>query len=175
MKILFENYTFNAASKQITFNTDEALTLERLLIITNVTDNIIIYNFADPNAGGTFANNVLTLNYNTTAMGNSDKLQIFIENQATPSSEETLQYLSDQTALLGRMVKLLEPSSRQNSAGLQQVDVAASSGLINQRAWDIYPGPLSPNIGSLMMQAESSFVLQSRIAYATLRQNLEFN
>lgn len=175
MKILFEDYVFNAATKQVTFNTAESLTLERLLIITNVTDNVIIYNFADPNAGGTIVNNVLTLAYDTTAMSSTDRLQIFIESQSTPASDETLQYLSDQTALLGRITKLLEPSSRQNSAGLQQVDLAASSGIINQRGWDIYPGPLSPNIGSLIMQAESSFVLQSRIAYATLRQHLEFN
>ena len=110
MKILFEDYTFNAATQQITFNTTETITLERLLIITNVTDNLIIYNFADPNLGGTITNNVLTLNYNTTTMSNTDRLQIFIENQLTPASEESLQYLQDQTALLGRMVKLLEPS-----------------------------------------------------------------
>ena len=49
MKILFEDYTFNAAAKQITFNTSETITLPQLLLITNVTDNLIIYNFADPN------------------------------------------------------------------------------------------------------------------------------
>jgi hypothetical protein len=172
MKILFEDYVFNAATKQVTFNTDEALTLERMLIITNVTDNVIIYNFADPNAGGTMAGNILTLTYNTTAMSNTDKLQIFIESQSTPASNETLQYLSDQTALLGRITKLLEPSSRQNAAGMQQVDVATSSGVINQRAFDTFNGP---SFNFLISTAESAFVLQSRIAYATLRQHLEFN
>jgi len=77
MKVLFENYSFNAASKQITFNTTSVIGLEDLLLITNVTDNVIIYNFADPTKGGTISNNVLTLTYNTTGMSNTDKLQIF--------------------------------------------------------------------------------------------------
>ena len=48
-------------------------------------------------------------------MSDSDSLQIFLENQYTPASQETLQYLSDQTALLGRVVKLLEPISNSSS------------------------------------------------------------
>ena len=172
MKILFEDYTFNAATQQITFNTTETITLERLLIITNVTDNLIIYNFADPNLGGTITNNVLTLNYNTTSMSNTDRLQIFIENQLTPASEESLQYLQDQTALLGRMVKLLEPSSRQNSFGMQQVDMAASTGIMLVRHETVINGPSG---GSTISAPESFFVIQSRIAYSALRNSMEFN
>lgn len=172
MKILFEDYTFNAATQQITFNTTETITLERLLIITNVTDNLIIYNFADPNLGGTITNNVLTLNYNTTTMSNTDRLQIFIENQLTPASEESLQYLQDQTALLSRMVKLLEPSSRQDSAGRQQIDMAASSGTMVTRIDTYLNGPSG---NTTITAAESVFNLQSRIAYSALRNQLEFS
>jgi len=172
MKILFEDYTFNAATQQIIFNTTETITLERLLIITNVTDNLIIYNFADPNLGGTITNNVLTLNYNTTSMSNTDRLQIFIENQLTPASEESLQYLQDQTALLGRMVKLLEPISRQDSAGRQQIDMAASSGTMITRIDTYLNGPAG---GTTIVAAESVFNLQSRIAYSALRNSMEFN
>jgi|694.fasta_scaffold00044_77 hypothetical protein len=172
MKILFEDYTFNAATQQITFNTTETITLERLLIITNVTDNLIIYNFADPNLGGTITNNVLTLNYNTTSMSNTDRLQIFIENQLTPASEESLQYLQDQTALLGRMVKLLEPISRQDSAGRQQIDMAASSGTMITRIDTYLNGPAG---STTIVAAESVFNLQSRIAYSALRNSMEFN
>ena len=172
MKILFEDYTFNAATQQITFDTTETITLERLLIITNVTDNLIIYNFADPNLGGTITNNVLTLNYNTTTMSNTDRLQIFIENQLTPASEESLQYLQDQTALLSRMVKLLEPSSRQDSAGRQQIDMAASSGTMVTRIDTYLNGPSG---NTTITAAESVFNLQSRIAYSALRNQLEFS
>lgn len=172
MKILFEDYTFNAAAKQITFNTSEAISLQQLLIITNVTDNLIIYNFADPNYGGSITNNVLTLTYNTSLMSDSDSLQIFLENQYTPASQETLQYLSDQTALLGRVVKLLEPSSRQDTAGRQSVDIGGSSGVVLTRGETFINGPSSV---STISAPESVFVLQSRIAYATLRNQLEFS
>ena len=175
MKILFEDYTFNAATQQITFNTTETITLERLLIITNVTDNLIIYNFADPNLGGTITNNVLTLNYNTTTMSNTDRLQIFIENQLTPASEESLQYLQDQTALLGRMVKLLEPSSRQNSSGMQQIDIGLSTATVPINQGSTFNSPSLGNTGFTIPTVESNFVLQSRIAYSALRNQLEFS
>ena len=175
MKILFEDYTFNAATQQITFNTTETITLERLLIITNVTDNLIIYNFADPNLGGTITNNVLTLNYNTTTMSNTDRLQIFIENQLTPASEESLQYLQDQTALLGRMVKLLEPSSRQNASGMQQIDIGAAAATIPINQGSTFNSPSFGSTGFTLPTVESNFVLQSRIAYSALRNSLEFS
>ena len=75
MKKLLTNYNFNAASKTITF--EENVVLEQLLLITNVTRNTIIYNFAS--SGGTLVGNVLTLSFNTTAMQNTDALQIFID------------------------------------------------------------------------------------------------
>lgn len=175
MKILYEDYSFNASAKTITFNTLDSISLEQLLLITNVTTNTIIYNFADSTLGGTVSGNVLTLNFNTTLMNNTDSIQIFLDNLATPASQETLQYLSDQTALLGRMVKLLEPISRQNVSGMQQVDVGASSGVINVRSFDVLNSPSLSGTGFIIPAVESMFVLQSRIAYATLRNQLEFS
>jgi hypothetical protein len=145
--------------------------LEQLLVITNVTDNIIIYNFADPSAGGTISNNVLTLNYNTVSMSNTDSLQIFLDNVLTPASDEMLQSIQEQTALLMRMVKLLEPSSRQNSTGMQQIELAST--IINQGVNQ--NATIFGVVGNSIATAESTFNLQSRVAYATLRQNLEFS
>jgi len=105
-------------------------------------------------------------------MNSGDSLQIFLDNLATPASQETLQYLSDQTALLGRMVKLLEPSSRQDSAGRQTIDIGGSSGTAVTRL-DTYIN--GPSFNSTIVAAESTLVLQSRIAYATLRNQLEFS
>jgi hypothetical protein len=79
MKKLITNYTFNPTAKTITFNDYSSINLERILLITNVTRNVIIYNFADPNKGGSVSNNVLTLNYDTTGMASTDKLQIFYD------------------------------------------------------------------------------------------------
>lgn len=171
MKILFEDYTFSAASKEITLNTTSIIGLSQLLIITNVSTNTIIYNFADPNAGGTIANNVLTLDYDTTSMNDSDNLQIFLDSLLTPASDEMLQSVQDQTEMLGRVVKLLEPSSRANVNGMQQVDLAASSANILQQQNITLIGAQSTSIQT----AESVFNLQSRVAYIALRQQLEFS
>jgi hypothetical protein len=171
MKILFEDYSFNASAKQIRFNTTSVIGLEQLLIITNVTDNIIIYNFADPAAGGTISNNVLTLDYNTVSMSNTDSLQIFLDNVLTPASDEMLQSIQEQTALLMRMVKLLEPSSRQNSTGMQQIELTSAPATVPVLQNNTYFGTQVNTIAT----AESTFNLQSRVAYATLRQNLEFS
>ena len=90
MKTLVTNYTFSASAKQITLTNYPSLRLDQILLITNVTDNIIIYNFADPTAGGTLAGNVLTLLYNTTSMSDSDRLQIFIDDYTVPATEASL-------------------------------------------------------------------------------------
>lgn len=79
MKTLVTSYTFDASEKQITFTGTAPQDISSVLLITNVTDGIIIYNFADPTTGGTLAGSVLTLKYNTTAMSDTDSLQIFID------------------------------------------------------------------------------------------------
>ena len=76
------SYSFNKTAKTITINlpnTTKAPTLESLLLITDVTNNIIIYNFADPAKGASLSGNVYTLDYdtNTGSFANTDKLQIY--------------------------------------------------------------------------------------------------
>ena len=72
------SYSFNKTAKTITFTDCGNLTLDNILLITNVTDHLIIYNFADQTTTGTMVNNVLTLSYDTSSMSNTDNLQIFI-------------------------------------------------------------------------------------------------
>jgi len=120
MKVLFQDYTFNAATKQITFDTTDVVSLAQVLVITNVTDNVIIYNFADPAKGGVIANNVLTLTYDTTTMSNSDSLQIFLDLYGTPSTD-------DSVVLLRRLVQLLTPIGVQDAQQRQRVTVENSS------------------------------------------------
>ena len=83
-KQLARNYTFTASAKTVVIPGN--FTLNQLLLITNVTRNIIIFNFADPNLGATRSYNsttdltTFTLTYNTTAaMANSDILQIYVD------------------------------------------------------------------------------------------------
>jgi hypothetical protein len=79
MKQLITNYTFDASAKTITFGDFASIDLESVLVITNVTDNVLIYNFANPALGGIVGSNVLTLNYDTTSMDDTDSLQIFYD------------------------------------------------------------------------------------------------
>lgn len=83
MKTLIDDYSFNASTKQITLNELTSIKIEQILLITNITDNTIIYNFADSSLGGSVVGNVLTLKYDTTLMDNLDSLQIFIETPNT--------------------------------------------------------------------------------------------
>ncbi len=77
--ILIPDYTFDASAKTVTFDSFGVIDIKRVLLVTNVTDNIIIYNFADATVGGTAATNVLTLDYDTTAMSDTDDIQIYYD------------------------------------------------------------------------------------------------
>ena len=95
--ILDTYYTFNPSTRTITI--PRAVLRERIVLITNVTTNQVIYNFSDPNLKLTshsintdYTSSVTTttivLNYNTTAMSVTDKLQITVdeyEEKFTPS------------------------------------------------------------------------------------------
>jgi len=76
-------YTFDKVSKTITFSGFNC-SLDGLLMVTDVTNNTIIYQFNDPAKGGDVVNNVLTLDYNTNVAGfsNTDNLQIFYWSEA---------------------------------------------------------------------------------------------
>jgi hypothetical protein len=84
-KKLVRTYTFTAASKTVAFSGN--YTLNQLLLITNTTRNIIIYNFADASLGATRSYNsttdttTFTLTYNTAAaMANADTLQVYVDD-----------------------------------------------------------------------------------------------
>jgi hypothetical protein len=89
-KSLITAYTFDASEKKVTFTGINPISLASILLITNVTDNIIIYNFADPTLGGTVATNVLTLTFATTSMDDTDKLQIWYDDGAAQITQATV-------------------------------------------------------------------------------------
>jgi hypothetical protein len=98
MKKLINTYSFDPAAKQITFA--DAFDLSQLLLITNVTDNVILYNFANPSAGGVLSDCVLTLTVDTTSMSSSDQLQIFYDDKTDAASENALSDLCLKMGLL---------------------------------------------------------------------------
>ena len=112
------SYTFTPAANTITLSgLAQTMALENFLLITNTTANTIIYNFADSTTGAvSFNNNILTLDYNTSAMASTDRLQIYVD---LPSYEETLH------DLLRRMNKLLESNAVVDSKLRQRVTIEA--------------------------------------------------
>lgn len=126
MKILVGNeygsYSFNAAAKTITLSgLPFSLKMEQILIITDLVTNTMIYNFADPTAGAvSVSNNIITLDYDTTSLSNSDPLQIFIE-----APDPTVDF----TNLMQRLLKALESSATVDVANRQRVVVESLTGM----------------------------------------------
>ena len=98
--ILDTNYTFVPSTKTITIN-NRYVQQERLLLITNVTKNKVIYNFSDASLRattyttgmvGASGNTTIVLNYDTTTMSSTDKLQITVDeySEAIRPNEEQL-------------------------------------------------------------------------------------
>ena len=85
-KSIVGNYTFDASAKTVTI--DRNVHEEKLLLITNIDDNIIIYNFSDSSKGitsktynSTTNQTTFTLQFDTSLMSDTDRLQIFIESE----------------------------------------------------------------------------------------------
>ena len=71
-----KDYVFDKTAKTITFLNNFNLRIEGFQLITNAVSNLIIFQFNDPLKGGTLVGNVLTLDYDTSAMLNTDALII---------------------------------------------------------------------------------------------------
>lgn len=125
MKVLINNYVFDPSLKRVTFSDYSSIDLEGVLLITNVSINEIIYNFAEPTKGGTISGNQLTLTYDTTAMSVSDKLQIFYENGENGASDVTSLAILDGLATLRRMAKNMESLQVVDAVQRQRVSVEA--------------------------------------------------
>ena len=86
--ILDTYYTFTPSTRTVVI--PRAIPKERLILITDVTTNQVIFNFSDPNltatsytistsADGNQTNTTIVLNYNTTSLGINDKLSIVVD------------------------------------------------------------------------------------------------
>ena len=123
MKKVITNYSFNKTTKQITFNDYTLIDIDNVLLITNVTSNIIIYNFAVPGYGGTVSGNVLTLNYDTSAMNNTDGLQIYYEDiayqEATSQNQDLLNNLTLTIIELASRLEVLAGMANSGAPGIR--------------------------------------------------------
>lgn len=106
MKRRLTGYTFDASEKTVVHADFSDVTLEGIQLIVNVTDQIIIYNFADSTKGGSLSTDTLTLEYDTTSMDDADKLMILVEDGLEGASETGLEAIV--TALSGTLGVNLE-------------------------------------------------------------------
>ena len=93
MVIQVTNYVFapgGAGVGTITFSGYVSIELKNIILITNVTDGEIIYNFRIPGNTGTVATNVLTLMESTAAMSAGDELQIIYNDPTLSADTSTL-------------------------------------------------------------------------------------
>jgi hypothetical protein len=81
-------YTFTPGAAGVgTVTIDALYKLSEILMITNVTDNIVIYNFSDTSRGGVLTQTVsstaptttITLDFDTSSMSSGDVLQVYVE------------------------------------------------------------------------------------------------
>jgi hypothetical protein len=96
--------------------------LESILLITNVSSNQIIYNFADPCYGAGVNGNTVTLVYDTTSMSSSDALQIYYDdNSEGPLTDELFH-------LFMRLSRIMQSNATVDSLDRQIVRVGQVDG-----------------------------------------------
>ncbi len=142
MKTLITSYLFDASARTITFLDYSSVLLDSVLLITNVTDNAIIYNFAGVGKGGTVSGNVLTLDFDTTAMADTDSLQIYYDDEAiAPVTAKQQQEMQDMLYLLsqqGQMIgKIAEMVDGANIRAVLQASAAVIGAVTQSGSWTL--------------------------------------
>ena len=76
------DYRFSPEDKKIYFSSALGLKQKDIFMVINLTKaNVMIYNFGCVEEGGTYENNTLTLTYNTTSMGVTDRLMVIVDKK----------------------------------------------------------------------------------------------
>lgn len=142
MKILINSYSFDASARTITFLDYSSIFLDSVLLITNVTDNVIIYNFAGSGKGGTVSGNVLTLAFDTTTMADTDSLQIYYDDEAiapvTAKQQEEMRdmlyLLSQQGQMIGKIAEMVDGA---NIRAALQASAAVIGAVTQSGSWTL--------------------------------------
>jgi hypothetical protein len=86
-------YSFNTETKEIAIFDVPVFALEQVLLITNVTKNRVIYNFAEAGHGAILIGNILTIDVSTSNM-EGDVLQIWMEFPEESASHNNFEVLN---------------------------------------------------------------------------------
>lgn len=123
MATLIKNYNFDKTNRTIVFNDYSQIKKGNIVSVKNVTKNIIMYDPEVVSKDCSTLGNVLTLVYDTSAMSNSDILEIIYESQIQGATEEKQDEMIEVIYLLKRIAKLLQPSASSDIMGRQRVAV----------------------------------------------------
>lgn len=109
------DFTFDASAKQITFIGFTPVHAN-ILVISNVTDNILIYTSTLPATKGSLSGQVLTMDYDTTGMDDADKIQLRYYDPAyvVPVSSSTLATQTTLAALLAKVIAAPSTEAKQD-------------------------------------------------------------
>ncbi len=164
-KVIMETaYTFTPTTRTITI--PKAIPRERLLLITNVTQNQVIYNFSDPSLNATTYTAVeangtelttIVLNYNTASMLTTDKLSITIDEfDETFRPAETLMDTTNKFRVT-QPQSLIDTDFEYGT----QITKWENLGLYNNRPFAYANATPVPNVGSITFPTGSQNVTVS--------------
>ena len=117
------SYAFSPSTNKVTIIGMPNLAQEQILLITDTTAGVIIYNFASATFNGTILNNVITLDYNCTALSTTDTLQIYVDIPDTAPADTAMMMDSYTHLLLERIVEQLSCLTTQDGQQRQRVTV----------------------------------------------------
>lgn len=118
-----DDYTFDASTRTITFSSNFGVfPIEHLLVITNLSTNELIYNFACSGFGGTLSGRVLTLEVDTTSQSDNDALQIILYQDAATANSSELTLLSEANSRLNYLGEILAEIKVTNSLLMEVVN-----------------------------------------------------
>lgn len=126
MKELVTTYVFSASANTVTSTSFSSL--ESILLITNVSRNTILYNFADNTLGGSLVGNVLTLIKDCSSMSDSDLLQIFIDTPNTDFEYLNALLASGLAEIVHQLQSIRNDGGMADAAG--RVRIAIESGSV---------------------------------------------
>lgn len=127
MKRLVDNYTFDTGTQQIVLPDYSDIKLENLLLVTNVTRGVIMYNFATNTSGASASGNVIQLATDTTGMDNADRIQIYYDDLAVDGREDENSDFAQ--ALYEVAEKLGFLTSLRNPTGQLRVDIGTAGAI----------------------------------------------
>lgn len=121
--MIIQNYTFDKATHRITFSDFDLIDLEKVITITDVTNNILIYQFNKTGFGGDVSSNQLTLDFDTDTddFSNTDQLQIIYGLNDARDNE---QFNKDETkgALAMSLVQEVPDTLAENTLASERID-----------------------------------------------------